>query len=44
MLEAGRPIAETAIATGFADQSHLHRHFERSLGLTPGAYQRCFIG
>jgi AraC-like DNA-binding protein len=41
-LEAGAPIAETAIATGFADQSHLHRHFERSLGITPGAYQRCF--
>jgi AraC-like DNA-binding protein len=44
LLEAGEPIADTAIATGFADQSHLHRHFERSLGLTPGAYQRCFIG
>ena len=42
-LEAGAPIAETAIATGFTDQSHLHRHFERSLGLTPGAYQRCFV-
>jgi AraC-like DNA-binding protein len=42
-LEAGEPIAETAIATGFTDQSHLHRHFQRSLGLTPGAYQRCFV-
>jgi AraC-like DNA-binding protein len=40
LLEAGRPIAEVAAATGFADQSHLHRHFQRSLGLTPGQYQR----
>jgi AraC-like DNA-binding protein len=42
-LEAGESIAGTAIATGFSDQSHLHRHFVRSLGLAPGAYQRCFI-
>ena len=33
-------IADTAAATGFADQSHLHRHFQRSLGLTPGEYRR----
>ena len=42
-LEAGEPIAETAIATGFSDQSHLHRQFVRSVGLPPGAYQRCFV-
>ncbi|MEA2424809.1 MAG: hypothetical protein QOH13_1219 [Thermoleophilaceae bacterium] len=41
-LEAGEPIAATAFATGFADQSHLHRHFQRSLGLTPTAYQQRF--
>jgi AraC-like DNA-binding protein len=41
-LEAGQTIAETAAATGFADQSHLHRHFQPSLGLTPGEYQRRF--
>jgi AraC-like DNA-binding protein len=40
LLEAGRSIAEVAAATGFADQSHLHRHFQRSLGLTPGQYRR----
>src|SRR3954467_2669407 len=33
LLEAGTSIAETAATTGFADQSHLHRHFRRSLGL-----------
>ena len=40
LLEAGEPIADIAAATGFADQSHLHRHFQRSLGLTPGEYRR----
>jgi AraC-like DNA-binding protein len=42
LLEAGETIAATAAATGFADQSHLHRHFRRSLGLTPREYQRRF--
>jgi AraC-like DNA-binding protein len=42
MLEAGHSIAETATAAGFADQSHLHRHFRRSLGITPGEYLRRF--
>ena len=44
MLEAGATIAQTAAATGFADQSHLHRHFQRSLGLTPAKYQQRFNG
>ena len=44
MLEAGATIAQAAAATGFADQSHLHRHFQRSLGLTPAKYQQRFNG
>jgi AraC-like DNA-binding protein len=40
LLEAGESIAATAVMAGFVDQSHLHRHFQRSLGLTPGEYQR----
>lgn len=43
LLETGEPIAQAAVATGFADQSHLHRHFTRSLGITPGEYQRRVI-
>ena len=39
LLEGGDTIADIAAATGFADQSHLHRHFQRSLGLTPGEYR-----
>jgi AraC-like DNA-binding protein len=42
LLQAGETIAAAAAATGFADQSHLHRHFERSLGVAPGEYQRRF--
>jgi AraC family transcriptional regulator len=38
LLEAGsgeRSLAEVASAVGFADQSHLTRHFKRLLGVTP---------
>ena len=33
-------IADVATATGFADQSHLTRHFKRVLGMAPAAYSR----
>jgi AraC-like DNA-binding protein len=42
LLEAGMSAAEVAVMTGFVDQSHLHRHFTRRLGLTPGRYARAF--
>lgn len=42
LLEAGEAIADIAATTGFADQSHLHRHFQRTLGLTPGEYRSRF--
>ena len=38
LLSAGagdRSLAELANAVGFADQSHLTRHFKRVLGVTP---------
>jgi len=38
LLTAGsgeRSLAEVASAVGFADQSHLTRHFKRLLGVTP---------
>ncbi len=38
LLERGVPIAVAAAEAGFADQSHLHRHFRRGLGMTPGEY------
>ena len=38
LLAKGMPIADAAIETGFNDQSHLHRHFKRHVGVTPGKY------
>ncbi len=38
LLERGVTPGEVAAQTGFFDQSHLHRHFTRTLGMTPGAY------
>jgi AraC-like DNA-binding protein len=40
MLLAGLGIAETAAATGFADQAHLTRAFKRVYGLTPAVMRR----
>lgn len=44
LLEGGMTVTQAAASTGFADQSHLHRHFQRGLGVTPGEYQRRFNG
>jgi AraC-like DNA-binding protein len=38
LLERGVPVGEAALAAGFFDQSHLHRHFRRTLGITPARY------
>jgi AraC-like DNA-binding protein len=40
LLRAGRPIRDTALDVGFSDQSHLTRHFRRSLGVSPGRFAR----
>ncbi|HEY8503882.1 MAG TPA: AraC family transcriptional regulator, partial [Gemmataceae bacterium] len=34
------PVAEVALAAGFADQSHLCRVFKRHTGFSPAAYRR----
>jgi AraC-like DNA-binding protein len=39
-LRAGISLARVAAEVGFADQSHLCRHFKRIVGVTPGLYQR----
>lgn len=38
LLLRGWPVAQTAFETGFADQSHLTRHFKRLVGVPPGRY------
>lgn len=41
-LAGGASISRTALDFGFADQAHLTRHFLRTMGVTPGEYQRAF--
>jgi len=36
----GSSLHEVALGTGFADQSHLTRHFKRLVGVTPGEFRR----
>src|SRR5688500_12138868 len=42
LLQCGVLVAEAAQAVGFCDESQLHRHFRRIVGVTPGAYARSF--
>jgi AraC-like DNA-binding protein len=37
-IAAGEGLAAVAAGTGFADQSHMTRHFTRAYGLTPGRW------
>jgi AraC-like DNA-binding protein len=39
-LCGGMPLAELALATGFADQAHFTRMFRSAYGITPGRYAR----
>lgn len=43
-LLAGTSLADAAAATGFADQSHMTRHFLKTFGLTPGRWLRVANG
>lgn len=38
LIAEGASLSDTAAATGFADQSHLTRHFSARFGLTPGRW------
>ncbi len=38
MLLGGTSLADAAATAGFADQSHMTRHFARTFGLTPGRW------
>lgn len=44
LLVAGTPLADAAVASGFADQAHLTRWFKRYYGLTPAAYRGSVVG
>jgi AraC-like DNA-binding protein len=40
LIAAGETLASAAGASGFADQSHMTRHFKQAYGLTPGRWAR----
>ncbi len=40
LLHRGWSISRVASVAGFADQSHLTRHFKRLIGVTPGEYRK----
>jgi AraC-like DNA-binding protein len=40
LLLDGVPSATVAAEVGFYDQAHLHRHFRRHVGTTPGRFQQ----
>ncbi len=42
LIAKGVPLADAALAGGFADQSHMTRAFVRAHGVTPGAYALAF--
>lgn len=43
MIAGGSTLAQAAIASGFADQSHMTRTFVRKYGISPGAYAAAMI-
>ncbi|MFM4920194.1 helix-turn-helix domain-containing protein [Aeromonas dhakensis] len=40
LLRWGEPLAEVALASGFADQAHFQRQFKRRVAATPGHYRK----
>jgi hypothetical protein len=43
LLEEQLPLCEVAARAGFADQSHLNRHFRRRYGFTPGVFREAVV-
>jgi AraC-like DNA-binding protein len=42
-LRDPRPLAETALDAGFADQAHFTRTFKAAFGMTPGRYAKLVV-
>ena len=43
-IAAGSSLANAALSAGFADQSHMTRHFTRAYGMPPGRWARLTAG
>ncbi|WP_319519499.1 AraC family transcriptional regulator [uncultured Martelella sp.] len=39
LIASGETLAAAALSAGFADQSHMTRHFRKTYGMTPGRFQ-----
>jgi AraC-like DNA-binding protein len=44
LIRQGATLAEAAAASGFADQSHMTRHFGRAYGQSPGRWRAMQVG
>lgn len=44
LILGGETLAAAAAASGFADQSHMTRHFRRAYGLSPGRWAAAALG
>ncbi|MBW8182337.1 AraC family transcriptional regulator [Shewanella nanhaiensis] len=40
LILSGHKLLDVALECGFHDQSHLNRHFKRTMGVTPGLYAK----
>jgi AraC-like DNA-binding protein len=40
LRDDGLSLSDVATECGFSDQSHLARHFQRIVGVSPGAWRR----
>lgn len=43
LIRDGLSLSSAAMAGGFSSQSHMHRHFVRTFGRTPGDYRRAYL-
>lgn len=43
LIQSGHTLVDTALGTGFYDQSHFSRHFKQLAGLSPKAYQTLIL-
>lgn len=43
LIASGSDLADAAFAAGFADQSHLTRHFRQAFGITPGRWAKLLV-
>jgi AraC-like DNA-binding protein len=44
LIRHGTPLVAAALSCGFADQSHMTRHFKRAYGMPPGRWAAIRIG